>query len=152
MRARLARETSTGLFIPEVDGLRFVAILSVFVFHLNAYLQSHSLVRYKVDGLSPILCRLLSEGRFGVQLFFVISGLILSLPFAARHLQNKAPVSLKAYFLRRIARIEPPYIINMLLAFGLLIFLTKGPLRSFFLILAPVWDMLTTSPLAIPVS
>src|SRR6266404_1677652 len=98
IRAHLARETSTGLFLPEVDGLRFVAILSVFVFHLNAYLQSHSPKPYELDPISPILCRIASEGRFGVQLFFVISGLILSLPFAARHLERRAPVGLRAYF------------------------------------------------------
>src|SRR6266436_2436340 len=92
IRARLARETSTGLFLPEVDGLRFVAILSVFVFHLNAYLQTHSPIRYEADPVSSILSRIVSEGKFGVQLFFVISGLILSLPFAARHLENRAPV------------------------------------------------------------
>src|SRR5436309_16079695 len=87
IRARLSRETSTGLFIPEVDGLRFVAVLSVFAFHLNAYLQLKSPAQYGADTVSLIISRLFAEGKSGVQLFFVISGLILSLAFAAHHLQ-----------------------------------------------------------------
>jgi hypothetical protein len=34
---RLARETTSGRFIPEIDGLRFVAIALVFFSHVHAY-------------------------------------------------------------------------------------------------------------------
>jgi hypothetical protein len=37
--SHLSRETSSGRFIPEMDGLRFVAIGMVFLFHLNGYLR-----------------------------------------------------------------------------------------------------------------
>jgi len=37
--ARLARVTSSGQLIPEIDGLRFFAIISVVLFHLNWYYQ-----------------------------------------------------------------------------------------------------------------
>lgn len=47
----------------------------------------------------------------GVKLFFVISGFILALPFLESRLNNARPVPLKKYFLRRVTRLEPPYII-----------------------------------------
>src|SRR5207248_1668760 len=37
---RLSRETTSGRFIPEMDGLRFVAIAMVVLFHLNGYLTA----------------------------------------------------------------------------------------------------------------
>ena len=111
--ARLSRETSSGRFIPEMDGLRFVAIGMVVIFHLNSYLlaslhDSGSLPRS--DWLRPIAL----VGFRGVELFFVISGFLLGLPFAAHHLKNASPVSLRKYYLRRLTRLEPPYIVAML--------------------------------------
>ena len=35
---RLSRRTTSGRYIPEVDGLRFVSILLVVGFHVAAYL------------------------------------------------------------------------------------------------------------------
>jgi peptidoglycan/LPS O-acetylase OafA/YrhL len=53
-------------------------------------------------------------GHYGVQLFFAISGCILSLPFARQNLCGEKRVSLRQYYLRRVTRIEPPYIIHLL--------------------------------------
>jgi len=35
----LRRITSSGNFIPEIDGLRFIAILSVVLFHIYGFLD-----------------------------------------------------------------------------------------------------------------
>ena len=43
--------------------------------------------------------------------------MILGIPFARYWLQGGAKVSLKRYFLRRITRLEPPYIAALLLIF-----------------------------------
>lgn len=68
----------------------------------------------------------LLQGGIGVQLFFAISGCILSLPFALHHLGlQERPISLGGYFLRRLTRLEPPYLLNLALVFGLLV-LVKG--------------------------
>ena len=37
---KASRSTSTGQFIAEIDGLRFVAILSVFLFHMSGYVTN----------------------------------------------------------------------------------------------------------------
>lgn len=81
IRRRLSRITSSQRFLPEVDGLRFVAITLVLCYHINGYMVTHSqtlLASAKHD----FFCRLLSLGNFGVQLFFALSGFILAWPFA----------------------------------------------------------------------
>jgi peptidoglycan/LPS O-acetylase OafA/YrhL len=61
-----------------------------------------------------------SGGR-GVELFFVISGMVLGLPFARHYIAGTARrPSLPAYFLRRVTRLEPPYILNLLIRFPLI--------------------------------
>ena len=59
----LRRITSKGTFIPEIDGLRFVAIASVVMYHLRGFLSPES--------------RLAAHGYRGVNLFYVISGFVL---------------------------------------------------------------------------
>jgi peptidoglycan/LPS O-acetylase OafA/YrhL len=108
----LRRHTSTGLYIPELDGLRFVAIACVYVFHLaGAYAETHG------GKEAPFYLQLASRLHIGVPLFFVISGLILGLPFARFRLKGGNRISLKRYFLRRLTRLEPPYVISLLLIF-----------------------------------
>lgn len=58
-----------------------------------------------------------STGHLGVQLFFAISGFILSLPFARCWLGGDKPVNLRGYYLRRVTRIEPPYVIHLMFLF-----------------------------------
>jgi acyltransferase-like protein len=114
MLKRLSRETTSGRFIPELDGLRFVAIAMVILYHLNGYLIAKTTF-YEHDATSDWLCRAALVGNHGVELFFVISGFILALPFAAHHLKQARPVSLRAYYLRRLTRLEPPYFATIFL-------------------------------------
>jgi peptidoglycan/LPS O-acetylase OafA/YrhL len=59
--------------------------------------------------------RLLGHGGYGVNVFFAISGFILALPFARQYLLGGRVVQLRSYFLRRITRLEPPYILALLI-------------------------------------
>jgi peptidoglycan/LPS O-acetylase OafA/YrhL len=59
----------------------------------------------------------IAQGRFGVHLFFIISGFILALPFAAERLAGARPIRLKAFYLRRLTRLEPPYFLLLTLYF-----------------------------------
>ena len=83
--------------INNVDGLRALAVLSVFFHHVNHVYQ------FNVPFLGEF------GGIIGVQLFFLISGFLI-IQSAERH-------SLRAYILHRVFRIYPVYI---------LIFLTAG--------------------------
>ncbi|HAA11328.1 MAG TPA: hypothetical protein DCE41_06340 [Cytophagales bacterium] len=104
-------------YIPEIDGLRFFAILAVVLYHL----QTHWL-RIQPEGMQQLamehpLFHLVDRLGLGVYVFFTISGFILALPFAQHHLQGAPKPILKRYYSRRLTRIEPPYLIAMLLLF-----------------------------------
>lgn len=111
--SHFSRVTTRGTFIPEVDGLRFVAIASVIVFHLALNLASRNPVDYAYPVPGSALHATIRTGELGVQLFFVLSGLVLALPFARHHLRGGPKVGLSAYFLRRLTRLEPPYAVAM---------------------------------------
>nr|WP_319583034.1 acyltransferase family protein [uncultured Pseudodesulfovibrio sp.] len=89
---------------PEIDGLRAVAVLGVFLFHL---------------GLGPF-----SGGWLGVDIFFVISGyLISSLLF--RELAETGTVSLSGFYLRRVRRIGPALLVCLIGSFPLALVVAK---------------------------
>ncbi|HEX5179673.1 MAG TPA: acyltransferase [Gemmatimonadaceae bacterium] len=113
----LSRRTTSGQFIAEIDGLRFASIALVVVFHLSGYTVGKSSAIQSGTLNDNLLARIAATGHYGVQLFFVISGFVLALPFA-RHYFDAAPAPrLRAYYLRRVTRLEPPYILAMLLVF-----------------------------------
>jgi len=110
----LRRRTTSGRFIAEVDGLRFIAIALVVFFHVHDYLVTKYRLPAGAVGHEDLLDRIAATGHYGVHLFFIISGFVLALPFAAHELAGRPPVRLRAYFLRRLTRLEPPYIIALL--------------------------------------
>jgi peptidoglycan/LPS O-acetylase OafA/YrhL len=121
---KLGRVTTSGKLVAEIDGLRFIAILFVVLYHAIG----HFFVPPPAGQSTSNLLHWVSlKGWFGVQLFFIISGFILSLPFAESHLQGKPSISLKKYFKRRLTRLEPPYIINLLVMLALLCFSEGQP-------------------------
>lgn len=108
------RSTSSKNFIPEIDGLRFLAILTVVIFHF------HFLLLKNLDG--KVLIDVQSSGittsgwwvsrlDLGVKLFFAISGFILSIPFFNQCWFDGKKVDLKNYFIRRLTRLEPPFLV-----------------------------------------
>ena len=94
-----------------------MAIASVVLYHLHGFVVADGIVAPAHDSFQAVA----GHGYRGVNLFYVISGFILGLPFAAHHLNAQPAVSLKAYFLRRLTRLEPPYILNLLISFALLV-------------------------------
>lgn len=129
---RLSRVTSSGRYIPEIDGLRFLAIMPVVLVHLRNSLLVKSGASYALLPETDWLAHLTAHGHYGVQLFFVISGFVLALPFAAHYLQSAPAVKLKNYYFRRLTRLEPPYVLSLLICFGLFILLGKGTIQSLF--------------------
>lgn len=130
--AHISRETSSGRFIPEMDGLRFAAIGMVILFHLHGYLVAKSPFYRAAPPTSDWLAQAAMVGSRGVELFFVISGFILGLPFAAHYIKGAAPVNLRKYYLRRLTRLEPPYIVALFLLFILAVGVAGPPAASFY--------------------
>src|ERR1700682_3955677 len=95
---RLRRITTSLAYRPEIDGIRFIAIFSVIIYHLAGDVLKHSPAGY--DSSPHWLLRFTQNLNFGVQLFFVLSGYVLALPFAEHFLGGQPPRSLKSYLLR----------------------------------------------------
>lgn len=117
---RFQRSTSSASFVPEIDGLRFFCIFLVMIFHLNtamhknvdayhAYWQNQLLIKTMGD-LSWWVARL----DLGVKVFFAISGYILGMPFLKYYLYGGKKIDIKQYLVRRLTRLEPPFIISLL--------------------------------------
>ena len=112
--AKLARITSGGAVIREIDGLRFLAIFPVVVQHLSERLERNTVIAFQQGYEFDISTFITNRGFIGVYIFFIISGFILAKPFAAFRLKGGRKISLKSYYVRRITRLEPPYIIVMI--------------------------------------
>ena len=68
-----------------------------------------------VQSRYDLMTRMIGNGDRGVLLFFAISGYILARPFLRQHRLGGKRVALGAYYLRRVTRLEPPYILSLLM-------------------------------------
>jgi peptidoglycan/LPS O-acetylase OafA/YrhL len=125
MEISFKRITTSGNFIPEVDGLRFVAIFSIVAYHLGGFIIVKDTNVYIDDTEFILFKRILSHAYLGIPLFFVISGFVLGLPFARYRILGDKPVLLRQYFMRRVTRLEPPYIISMTVLFFGTVYVAK---------------------------
>lgn len=131
--AKLRRITTSGNYIPEIDGLRFVAIFGVVAYHTAGYWTSRAGRTYPpFTGIEGFLVPFIGLGFYGVHLFFLISGFVLAMPFCKHAFTGGKPVDLKAYFLRRLTRLEPPYVITMLVFFAMMPWFDKGSWTEMF--------------------
>ena len=127
-RHPFARLTSSVAFIPQIDGLRTLAMFLVFMHHVFAiYLETthrlgtQSLPRDwgMIFSRSPLVPWALNL-NIGIPFFCAISGFVLTIPFARSRFKGVAPPSRGLYLLRRLIRMEPPYIINLVFMFFML--------------------------------
>jgi peptidoglycan/LPS O-acetylase OafA/YrhL len=135
MNLSLKRKTNSTHFIPEIDGLRFFAIITVVLFHLNTSL-SKSMGMTASDGINALggkdSCLHLGwwviRLDLGVKVFFAISGFVLALPFLRYGLLGEGkPLNIKSYFLRRLTRLEPPFVVSLLLFALVHVYLLNEP-------------------------
>ena len=91
---------------PELDGLRFLAFLVVFVHHALPN-GAAEWVRY-VGPAAGLAAGLARAGRFGVDLFFVLSSYLIT-ALLQRELAQTGTLSIGAFYVRRCLRIWPLY-------------------------------------------
>lgn len=98
--------------VPELDGLRGLAILLVLVFHYVS--QEGAAAR---GSLPALLQRFVIMGWTGVDLFFVLSGFLIGgILMDAR----ESPTYFKTFYVRRFFRIIPIYYVWILLYLALI--------------------------------
>lgn len=105
-------------FYENLNGLRFIGALSVFLFH------GFTLGREMWGDFfnTPILTglfKLMSKGHHGVGLFFVLSGFLIT-SLLLYEAKNKGQINAFGFFMRRLLRIWPLYFIVVI--FGFIIF------------------------------
>jgi peptidoglycan/LPS O-acetylase OafA/YrhL len=100
-----------------VDVLRGLAILFVVLNHVNMRLVIAKLP-YAVGFSPPLLGSLVWNGQFGVQIFFAVSGFLITSTALGRWGQL-SHVSLRDFYLLRIARIVPLLVALLLILIGL---------------------------------
>jgi peptidoglycan/LPS O-acetylase OafA/YrhL len=90
--------------IAELDGLRGLAVALVLVWHFVGALVDQSL-----GGWAKLLYALTIFGRTGVDLFFVLSGFLITGILLDR--RQAAAKFLRNFYLRRLLRIVPSYLV-----------------------------------------
>jgi peptidoglycan/LPS O-acetylase OafA/YrhL len=108
-----------------LDHLRALAIILVFLFHY--YILTHGEPSWLPD--------LASFGWTGVDLFFVLSGFLISLQLFTQ-VKAGQKISFKVFFLKRAFRIIPAFLVTIALYFCIPFFREKESLP-------PLWKFLT---------
>ncbi len=102
--------------LPTLDALRGIASLAVMWFHFTRQLSSD--LSYNVVYLSG------KYGWLGVSVFFVISGFVI--PYAMVRARYRV-FDYWRFLAKRITRLDPPYLLSILLIIGHQYFLTTRP-------------------------
>lgn len=106
---------SNKVFFPHLDGWRFIAFFSVFLFH-SFHTESDAI---RETGAYEFVHDFFQHGHLGVNFFFVLSGFLITyLLLQERKLKDK--INIPHFYLRRILRIWPLYFACVL--FGFVIF------------------------------
>jgi peptidoglycan/LPS O-acetylase OafA/YrhL len=109
---------ANGAYIPEIDGLRFIAVASVVIFHISRMTEIHlGHGGYTGHPFADTCARLLANGKYGVEIFFCVSGFVLGLPYARHFLTSGPEIKYSRYLKRRLTRLEPPYIAALLIRY-----------------------------------
>jgi peptidoglycan/LPS O-acetylase OafA/YrhL len=112
--------TAQRVFFPGLDGLRFIAALSVLVQHV---VQFQALFGFGAPGWFH---RLFLTGRDGVILFFVLSGFLITY-LLVEELGRLGSIDIGRFYMRRILRIWPLYFLVLVIAVALYAFGAATP-------------------------
>jgi peptidoglycan/LPS O-acetylase OafA/YrhL len=103
---------SRRLYIPALDGIRFVAFGAVFFHHVGP--------EGGLSDLAPVvsttLMTLARFGWIGVDIFLCLSGLLIT-TLLLREIDSTGAVSIRRFYARRVLRIWPLYYLMLAIAF-----------------------------------
>ena len=102
-------QNSTKIYFPNLNGLRFIAAFMVIIHH---FVQMLTIFGYAHSNNQIII----SIGGLGVELFFVLSGFLITYLLLTEE-KNTKQISIKDFYIRRVLRIWPLYYLIVILAF-----------------------------------
>jgi len=103
---RVSQSTGQQRFIGQLTGVRFVAAAWVMLYHFQGALATVGL-------LVPVLHEVLRVGRLGVDLFFALSGFILTHTYLTRMGPNATWPKSRHFLWLRLARIYPVHFVML---------------------------------------
>jgi peptidoglycan/LPS O-acetylase OafA/YrhL len=114
--------SSERSYIEESEGVRFVATVLVIVGHILVYMRVKTEAPYHASVPEKMFIALFTKEGLGLEIFFVLSGFLLVLPFISHYCNQTKKPSLAEYYLRRIVRLELPYFLALTVSSLLLVF------------------------------
>ena len=99
---------------PSLNGLRAISILLVLIHHLSG--QEHLFLGYDKNKWIFPLISFLQDGQLGVNVFFVISGFLIT-SLMLNEESTTGTISLRNFYIRRTLRIFPAYYCLLLVYF-----------------------------------
>lgn len=116
--AGAARAAVAGRFYrPELDGLRFLAFLAVYMQHTIGFGIGGN-HQHLPNWLGDLLGTIGLAGTFGVDLFFVLSSYLIT-ELLLRERTLRGALDVKAFYIRRILRIWPLYFLFVIIAYAI---------------------------------
>ncbi len=107
----------TTFYQPELDSLRFVAFMGVFIFHSIPRDPEFYTSQGVPASLAAIFSGALASGACGVDLFFALSAYLIT-TLLLREVETTGKLDVRSFYARRILRIWPLYFTFILIAYG----------------------------------
>lgn len=126
MPERSREATTSRFYLPQLDGLRFLAFAAVFYRHLGETFVWRGNSWWQAT---------LDAGAWGVDLFFVLSGFLIT-SLLTREKEQTTTVHIPAFWLRRILRIWPLYFLFV----GIVSAIERPPAAYVLSLLFFVWN------------
>lgn len=112
--SEVLRSSAARYYRPQLDILRFLAFLAVFVFHAVDRTRLDLQLQHVPKPLAFAILGLTRGGAYGVDLFFVLSAYLIT-ELLQREQQANGSYQITAFYIRRILRIWPLYFFFLLL-------------------------------------
>lgn len=113
------------LFFPNLDGLRFICFLMVFLYHWNL----NCALAIKNTFVKNTFNFIFQHGNVGVNIFFVLSGFLITF-LLIKEKEWKADINLRNFYIRRVLRIWPLYYLIVITGMIIYPLIKYGTLHS----------------------
>ena len=100
---------------PVLDGLRAIAVLWVFVYHIY-FFHFGVFPEQIIEIFSSFSTQWIGQGDLGVDFFFVISGFLIG-TILLKELNNTGCIQIRLFYARRFLRLIPVYVVVMGMGF-----------------------------------
>ena len=144
-------QAKAKIFFPNLDGLRFISFLVVFLYH--GHLSIFSYLKDTQPRVYSVIEFLFRHGNLGVNFFFVLSGFLITY-LLIKEKEFTGRIHVPNFYLRRILRIWPLYYLCIFLgfvAFGLLKKMSGEPVMEnanpwYYIFFSANFDIMHTWP------